>query len=189
MKYENEITVKINCNYEELTQLLKEKGFEITNEVRLIDTYFIKQDIDVAHTSNEELMSNYLIVREPHNNHPQITYKYKEFNTDGSIKKQGKINCDVYDKEKAMELLTCIGYKKLFVIDNDIKFYEKDNIRFVAAYVNDEYLCMEYSGSDNQSIEEVIQYFEENYGDIPHDSSNYFINKAFIELDKVKENE
>ena len=186
MKLENEITVKITCSYEELTRLMKENGFAVINELELLDTYYIKSEIDIEEYTNSELLSNYLIVRVPSNNNPQITYKYKRFEEDGSIKEQGKVNCDIYDEKQATSLLEQIGYKKLLSIKNHIKFFKREDVLFVAAYVNDEYLCLEYSGKDDETIETVIETFNTKYSFIPHDGSNYFINKAMIEMDKIR---
>ena len=184
LKYENEITVIVNCEYEELSNILRAQGFNITNELRLVDTYLFDGNQDIYNTPNAEILRNYVLVRVPSNNTPQITYKYKEINEDGSILKQGKANCDVKDEKQAINLLECLGYKKCFVIDNDIKFYEKDDARLVAAYVNDEYLCLEYSGVGEQTIEEVIGDFKKL--GVPYDENNYFVNKAMMELDKIK---
>lgn len=188
MKLENEITVKITCSYDELTRIMKEHGFEVINELELLDTYYIKNEVNINEYTNSELLSNYLIIRVPSNNNPQITYKYKRFNDDGSIKEQGKVNCDVQDEKQAASLLEQIGYKKLIIIKNHIKFFKKDDVLFVAAYVNDEYLCLEYSGKNEKTIEEVIETFKTKYGFIPHDENNYFINKAMIEIDKIRNN-
>lgn len=185
MKIENEITVKILCSYDELTEKLQQKGFEVARSVRLHDTYYVKNDLNVKDTPNDIILSNYLIIRVPHDDVPVITYKYKEFNPDGSIKRQGKLDCDIHNAEDGYQLLELMGYKKLIVIDNEIKFYEKDNIRLVAAQVNNEYICLEYS-DEAQSIDELIAQFNAEYDDIPFDKTNYFINKAFIELDKIK---
>lgn len=184
LKFENEITVIVTCDYDELTRILKTNGYSVTNELKLVDTYMFNSNQDIYHMSNSDILKNYVLVRVPSNNTPQITYKYKEINEDGSIKRQGKANCDVKDENQALNLLECLGYQKGFIIDNDIKFYEKDNSRLVAAYVNDEYLCIEYSGIGEQTIEEVISDFQKL--GIPYDESNYFVNKAMIELDRIK---
>lgn len=184
LKYENEITVVVTCDYDELTRVLVSNGYSVTNELRLVDTYMFEKSQDIYNMANADILRNYVLVRVPSNNTPQITYKYKEINPDGSISRQGKANCDVRDEQQAISLLECLGYEKSFVIDNIIKFYEKGDSRLVAAYVNDEYLCIEYSGVAEQTIEEVIADFKKL--GIPYDESNYFVNKAMIELDKIK---
>lgn len=184
MNFEREITVMVTCSYDELTSILEKQGFHIELSTRLIDSYYFKSDVDILGTPNDVLLTNYLLVREPDKNNAQITCKYKEFNEDNSIKRQGKHNCDVVDAQEAHILLETIGYKKGFVIDNIIKHYVNGKTRLVGAYVNDEYLCLEYS-SETASLEELIEEFNE-FG-IPYDDSNYFVNKAMIELDKMKE--
>lgn len=184
MKYENEITVIITCSYTELTNILLSKGFAIIDDLRLVDSYYFNQSIDLINDSNQQILSNYLIIREPSNDNPKITYKYKELNDDNSIRRQGKTECDIYSKEDAEQLLKCLGFKKGFVIDNIIKKYSRGEILFVAALVNNEYICLEYSGIGNQEVEEIIKDFA-SYG-LPYDNSNYYVNKAIIELDKLR---
>ena len=123
LKFENEITVIVECEYDELSTILKGNGFEITNELQLIDTYLFNEEYDIYNMSNADILRNYVLVRVPSNNVPQITYKYKEITADGSILRQGKANCDVKDEKEALNLMECLGYNKGFVIDNIIKFY------------------------------------------------------------------
>ena len=182
MNYENEITVKVLVSYEELTNILVNQGFSVKVETTLDDSYMTNKDPN--NTEVQELLHNYVLVRDSGSTGPMITYKYKEFNSDNSIKKQGKIELKVESVEKAKALLEELGYKEFIRIYNDIKIYEKDGVKLVAAYVNNEYLCIEYSKPDETSIDRVIEEFKKFK--IPYDDSNYFINKAIIEINKKK---
>lgn len=184
MIYQNEITVKITCSYDELSNILQAKGFTIAREYSLKDTYMFKENVDVQETDNYEMLSDYLMVRNVDDKEFQITHKYKEYDSNKGIKRQGKKNCDCYSETDAIELLSEIGYKPLFVIDNDNKIYQKGQTRIVASKVNGEYICVEYDCINGRSVEETITEF--NSLGIPYDASDYFINKSLIELEKIK---
>lgn len=183
MNFENEITVKVNCTYPELTEILRKKGFHINRELNLKDSYMFLKGASLE--KEYKLLSDYLIVRNVDNKEFQITHKYKEYDADGAIIRNGKTNCDVYDENTAIRLLEEIGYNRLFIVDNEVKKYVKDNIELVAAKVNNEYICIEYS-AEEKSIEELIEEFKKF--EIPYDDSDYFLNKSLIELRKLKEN-
>ena len=182
MKYENEITVKVVINYDELTNLLLSQGFNLAVDTILDDTYMTNKDIN--NTDIQELLHTYIIIRDSGSTGPMVTYKYKEFNEDNSIKKQGKIELKVESIEKSKQLFTELGYTEFIFIHNHVKIFEKDNIKLVATEVNNEYICIEYSSSNEQPIENLINEFKQF--NIPYDDSNYFLNKAIIELQKKK---
>ena len=139
---------------------------------------------DIDNTSVQDLLHNYIVISDSGSTGPMVTYKYKEFNPDNSIKKQGKIELKVESIEKSQLLFESLGYKQFIRINNKIKKYVKDDITLVAAFVNDEYLCIEYSKPNTESLDTVINEFKEF--NIPYDESNYFINKAIIEFEKQK---
>ena len=78
MKFENEITVKVLTSFEELTSILVNQGFSIKVEATLDDHYLTNKD--PLNTSTQDLLHNYVIVRDSSSTGPMITYKYKEFN-------------------------------------------------------------------------------------------------------------
>lgn len=50
IKMEKELTVRINCNFEELDKDLLNKGFKKVEEYEVNDTYLIKDDVDIFNT-------------------------------------------------------------------------------------------------------------------------------------------
>lgn len=186
MIYENEITVKVLCNYDELTDILTNQGFKITNETVLDDIYMIDNKIDIINDDFEKILSNYIIVRNSDMTWPIINYKYKTFKEDGNYDKQGKACLKVEDVDKAVSLFKLLNYNETIHLHNNIKFYKKDNIELVAAEVNDEYICIEYAENEKIPYDELIEKFEKF--NIPYDKSNYYLSKAKIELEKLRKN-
>ena len=183
MNYENEITVKVLTSYKELTNILLKQGFSIKVETVLDDIYMTNKIINDL--SVQELLHDYIIIRDSGSTGPMITYKYKEFSEDNSIKKQGKLELKVESIQKSKLLFETLGYNEFVKIHNVVKIFEKKDIKLVATYVNNDYLCIEYS-SKGQSIDELIKGFK-NFN-IPYDDSNYFLNKAIIEINKKRQN-
>lgn len=184
MKVENEITVRVTCSLDELTNIMISNGFKVEKKYKLTDKYYFKKGIDIYNEDVYNVLSNYLLIRSTDNGEIEITYKYKEFLKDGSIKRQGKTNLDVLKEEQAQNMLDALGYECLFEINNENIWYTKDGQIIYASFVNGEYVCVEYEGKNNETIEELICEFEKF--NIPYDNSNYYLNKAIIEINNLK---
>ena len=97
MKFEKEITVEVSCNIEELLKILKENDFELKEVYDVNDIYMI----DKKYKNIEdklELLKHAILIRdiiEENKETKQITYKYKEYDENGNIIKQGKTNCKI----------------------------------------------------------------------------------------------
>ena len=55
MKYENEITVQVTCNYEELHSLLIKQGCKIIEKYTIIDEYLISKDYDLKNKNSLDI--------------------------------------------------------------------------------------------------------------------------------------
>lgn len=62
-KENNEITVKIICNKEELIKILGSEWFKRGREFSLDDYYFIPNNIDIAELSTREILAKAVIIR------------------------------------------------------------------------------------------------------------------------------
>ena len=107
MKYENEITVEADTNLENLIVLLNSKGFELKETYYLNDIYLInKNDKENNYLSmlNKCVLIRHII--EKNKETKFLTYKYKEYNQNKEITKQGKINVSIDDIDNTKLLLT-----------------------------------------------------------------------------------
>lgn len=50
MRIEKELTVRVNCSFDELHKDLLNKGFKKVEEYEVNDTYLIKDDVDIFNT-------------------------------------------------------------------------------------------------------------------------------------------
>ena len=192
MKYENEITVQVTCNYEELHNLLIKQGFKIIEKYKVIDEYLISKDYDLKNKNSLDILKECVIVRYIENTLKELLYKYKEYSNNGDILKQAKVSCKVNDIKEASNFMKTIGYKELIHIQNNSVVYTNDKIELAVQLVNDKYIFIEledkseYLNKTYSSIEEMKE--EINLYNLPIVKDKYFAKKAVIILeDKLKE--
>ena len=187
MKYENEITVQVTCNYEELHNLLIKQGFKIIEKYKVIDEYLISKDYDLKNKNSLDILKECVIVRYIENTLKELLYKYKEYSNNGDIIKQAKVSCKVNDIKEASNFMKTIGYKELIHIQNNSVVYTNDKIEFAVQLVNDKYIFIEledkseYLNKTYSSIEEMKE--EINLYNLPIVKDKYFAKKAAIILE------
>ena len=187
MKYENEITVQVTCNYEELHSLLIKQGFKIIEKYTIIDEYLISKDYDLKNKNYLDILKECVIVRYIENIVKELLYKYKEYSNNGDIIKQAKVSCKVNDIKEASNFMKTIGYKELIHIQNNSVVYTNDKIEFAVQLVNDKYIFIEledkseYLNKTYSSIEEMKE--EINLYNLPIVKDKYFAKKAAIILE------
>ena len=190
MKYENEITVQVTCNYEELHSLLIKQGFKIIEKYTIIDEYLISKDYDLKNKNSLDILKECVIVRYIENTLKELLYKYKEYSNNGDIIKQAKVSCKVNDIKEASNFMKTIGYKELIHIQNNSVVYTNDKIEFAVQLVNDKYVFIELE-ERSEHVKTVFSNVEDmkkviDSLNIPMVKNNYFAKKAVIVLEESK---
>lgn len=190
MKYENEITVQVTCNYEELHNLLIKQGFKIIEKYKVIDEYLISKDYDLKNKNSLDILKECVIVRYIENTLKELLYKYKEYSNNGDILKQAKVSCKVNDIKEASNFMKTIGYKELIHIQNNSVVYANDKIEFAVQLVNDKYIFIELE-ERSEHVKTVFSNVEDmkkviDSLNIPMVKNNYFAKKAVIVLEESK---
>ena len=190
MKYENEITVQVTCNYEELHSLLIKQGFKIIEKYTIIDEYLISKDYDLKNKNSLDILKECVIVRYIENTLKELLYKYKEYSNNGDIIKQAKVSCKVNDIKEASNFMKTIGYKELIHIQNNSVVYTNDKIEFAVQLVNDKYIFIELE-ERSEHVKTVFSNIEDmkkviDSLNIPMVKNNYFAKKAVIVLEESK---
>ena len=183
---ENEITVKIKGNLENLYKILEEKGLKIINKFSVDDTYFVPETLNLEQMKTREILSKAILVRKfiGKRTTQKITFKIKKFAENGNILSQEVVNCDVLEIEDAKQLLKAIGYREIMNIKEDDKEYEKDGFQLIVKDIKNGDNLIEVETNNNyDTIKKLIQKINEL--EIPIYKDNYFVKKAEIELDKV----
>ena len=163
MSYENEITVQVKKDYEQLHR----------EQYQMEDTYLLKKNFDVTNVPLLKILKECVIVRDVKGKEKELLYKYKKYGPKGIILKQRKISCPIYSIRQALSFMKAIHYKQLLKInDSCIVFIEMENH------------TADYS-KQYESIEEMIKALEKY--DISYDKSDYFVKKAALLLEEMQE--
>lgn len=189
MQMETEITVLVKTSYENLKEELLNKGFELKEEYEVNDDYLIDSRLNLSSMSNLDILKNCILVRDVVGIEKELLYKYKEYDDNGDIIKQGKVKCPVIDTKKAIDFMMAINYKRLFSIYDKCIVFANDRTQLVVQLVNDKYIFIEME-SNGEFIDRDYANIEEMKEDLlsynlPIDNSNFFIKKAEIMLNKV----
>ena len=187
----NEITVKIKGDINSFYENIKGKGFKEVDRFSIDDTFFIPANIELDKMSTREILSNAVIVRivdrPPKKTVRNITFKKKQFDDEGNILSQSKVECGIENSEDAKKLLSAIGYKEIMRIKEDDIAFGKDGFEFAVKDIENGEKLIESEPSKKikefDNIEKLKKMFDEY--EIPIYKDNYFVKKAEIELDKI----
>ena len=182
MRSVKEITVSVTSDYNTLVNSLTKEGFKYKEEYIMKDVYMINSDINLNKLSSLEILKKCILVREIKNIKKALLYKKKEYDTNGDILNEIKIECPVDDTLKAIEFMRSINYDILFTIDDICTVYEYNDVELCIQRVNDKYIFIELETFKNQTIDELKAII--NSFDLPIDKSNYFVKKAEIILNE-----
>lgn len=191
MNFENEITVLVNSELNDIKEHLSDLGFKVMEEYCVNDIYMInKCYVDNEHSL--ELLKNCVLIRniiDESGSRKFLTYKYKEYNDKEEIIKQGKINVKVDSIDNSRRLLEALNFEKLISINDNLTVYSNGVDEIVLQCVNNKHIYIEIEDKCNyidkkyNSIEEMIDVIKKY--NIPIKDDNYFVKKAYIELSEV----
>lgn len=178
MNYEKEITVTVNFSRNELIKFFDTNNYKKVDNYVVDDIYYVPDDTDLK-VNPLEVLKKSILVRSIDNKKHYLMYKYKEYDGNENIIKQGKSKVQVINKGDANEFLKTIGYKELIRIVDYIDVYEKDGLQICVEAVNDKYLFIEIEENEKyNTIEKMIKALEGT--GINYDKNNYFVKKAKI---------
>lgn len=174
-----EITVKLKWELDEAKINFVNKGIPLTGSFILKDIYLIKEDFNIKNTPNLEILSQSLLIRERTVTNPEKVLIYKKKNSENDE----KCYCPLVDVNKTYELLTSIGYKECFRIEQECLEYSNKDSTIFLEYVHDLGLFLKVS-NQNKNIENLID--ELNHLEIAYFENDYFVKKANLMLSKIK---
>ena len=187
MEFENEITVEVDTDLKTLIKLLETQGFKLKEEYDLNDIYMInKNDREDDYLS---MLNKCILIRdiiEKDKETKMLTYKYKEYNQNKEITKQGKIKCKIDSIENSKLLFEKLNFEELIRINDHMLVYATNEDELVIQNVNGKHIYIEieskcnYTGKEYGSIDEMKEVISKY--SIPIKGNNYFAKKAEIEL-------
>lgn len=194
IKQENEITLKVNCSIIELCRILEDKGFKVIDKFTMDDIFMIPNTFKskIKELTSREILKDAILIRDighqlNGNKSKKITFKKKEFNQNGDILSQESINCNILNINEAVNLFQVINYYKIMnIIENDIVYGRDDFEIAIKDIKNGENLIEVETVSNNDNIDTIEKLKTQIINlQIPVDTSNFFVKKAEIELDKI----
>lgn len=181
----NEITVKVNVSIKEMEKILIDKGFKLSDKFTCEDNYFIPKDMDIKSETIREIIKKAIIIRQVGND-KVLVFKKKNINENGDILEQEKFECDILDIEKAKRFLEAIGYKNIMNIFEEDVCYSKDGLGLALKNIKNGDNLMEVETEDIEGFRTIKELKEKLLKlNLPIDTSNFFVKKAEVELEKV----
>lgn len=187
----NEITVKIKGDIQNVCENLKNKGFNIIDAFDLDDTYFIPKNLEIEKITVREILTKTILARDIRRNPDKViqvlTFKEKNMDDEGNILSQNKSEVLVKDIEDAKNFLLAIGYKQILRIKEKNVTYANDEFEITLKDIEDGDKLIETDIIiDNEELNTVDKLIEKlKKYDIPIFTDNFFVKKAEIELEKV----
>lgn len=189
----NEITVKAKYTYEKLETFLKNKGFKELSKYKFTDIFLIPKEINIYEENVREILKKAVLLREAdgittNKTNKKITFKNKNINEHGEIISQSSINCSIKSIEDAKKIFEAIGYKEIMKVKEIHSIFEKDNFKIIVkSNIENKYILLEAEINEHyKSIEELKNKIKEIEQCV--DLTDFFVKKAEIELQRVKDN-
>lgn len=187
VNFENEITVTINMSKKDLISFFDINNYKKVDNYIVDDIYYVPNDVDLD-VNPLEVLKKCILIRSIDDKKHYLMYKYKEYDENENIIKQGKSKVQVTSKDDASSFLKTIDYKELIRIVDHVEVYEKDRLQICVENVNDKYLFVEIEENEKyNTISKMIYALDSTK--IKYDKSNYFVKKAKIIFEeKYREN-
>ena len=189
IKDENEVTVKVICSKDELTNYLNNHEFKSGREFSLDDYYYVPSSLNIENMSTREILSKAIILRyivDDGKVFQKITYKIKNIAENGDIISQRAINCDVLNIEDAKKIFEALDYYEIMNIKEEDIIYYKDKFELALKFIKNSDILIEIETDPNtewstiENIKTIISKMN-----MPIEKDNYFIKKAENELNKI----
>lgn len=189
IKDENEVTVKVICSKDELTNYLNNHEFKSGREFSLDDYYYVPSSLNIENMSTREILSKAIILRyivDDGKVFQKITYKIKNIAENGDIISQRAINCDVLNIEDAKKIFEALDYYEIMNIKEEDIIYYKDKFELAIKFIKNSDILIEIETDPNtewstiENIKTIISKMN-----MPIEKDNYFIKKAENELNKI----
>ena len=180
MNYESEITVEVCVDLSSLIKILEENGFELKEVYDLNDIYLInKNDKEDDYLS---MLNKCVLIRniiEEDKETKLLTYKYKEYNENKEITRQGKVKVKIDDISNSKLLFEKLGFQELIRINDHMLVYATDKDELVIQNVNNKHIYIEiedkcnYADKFYNSIDEMKKVITDN--NIPINNYDFFV--------------
>lgn len=197
-----EITVRLNERMQEAIRKLEMQGFEKIREGEINDIYMTSKLKELNKNNVQDILKKSVLLRSlrlKKKEIKKITYKNKEFDENGDVISEKKINLDCSDLEKAKDLFEHLEFEELIRVRYKVLVYSKDKIEFAFQDVENLGTLIEYENVEDfegKSLNEINEAKENMYNEIKNTGINLteekdvkkafelILNKYFKTIDK-----
>ena len=184
MKKELEICVRSLIKFDELKVKMMDMGFRIQEDFQLNDIYMVENDREVSISFIDDMLSNYVLVRETVGKKTMLVIKNKEINEKGEVISQKSIKCPIMNKNDGYNFMLNLGYKKFLELkDHNVllsngrnEIYIQD-VEGLGVYIEMEQKNLLLDNNNGDTIEEIINNLKQY--NLPIDESDFFAKKAY----------
>lgn len=155
-----EITVRLVEKIEEAIQKLKNGGFKKIRESDIDDIYLSNLKIEMKKENIQDFLKHSVLLRNLKLNGEElkkITYKNKEFDSNGNVITEQKVNIDCNDLLKAKKLFEYLGFYQLIEVKYHVIVYEKNGKEFAFQIVDNLGTLIEYENINDFEGKTVLE--------------------------------
>ncbi len=185
-----EITVRLNESFESARNKLIEKGYRLIRESDIYDIYMTNKINGLNKENILEVIKKCVLLRSlklDNQEIKKITYKNKEYDKNGYVVSEKKINLNCEDLNKAYNLFECLDFEKLIEVRYHVSVYEKDGREYAFQNVENLGTLIEYESLNDfegKTLEEINIVKKEMYTEIVNDG---IILTGELDVQKAKE--
>lgn len=147
-----EITVRLDEKIENAVEKLIKKGYKLIRESDICDIYMTNKYNKLSSDNIQDILKKSVLLRSlklENKEIKKITYKNKEYDENGNVVSEKKINLNCDDLEKAYELFLHLDFEKLVEVKYHVSVYEKNGIEFAFQNVENLGYLIEYENVED----------------------------------------
>ena len=173
-----EITVRLNEGMQSAIKKLELQGFKKIRESEIDDIYMTSKLRKLNKYNIQDILKKSVLLRKikiENNEIKKITYKNKEFDDNGDVISEQKINLDCSDLEKAKKLVEYLEFEKLIRVKYKVVVYSKDKVEYAFQDVENLGTLIEYENTEDfegKSLDEINETKNNMYNEIKNTGIN-----------------
>lgn len=184
MKKELEICVRSLVRFEELKAKMMDMGFKVQEDFQLNDIYMIENDREISMDVADDILSNYVLVRETVGKRIMLVLKNKKINENGEFVSQKSVKCQISNKDEGYNFMLNLGYKKFLELnDHNVLLTNGKNEIYIqdvsglGVYLEMEQKNLLLDNNNGDTLEEMIDNLKQY--NLPIDDGDFFAKKAY----------
>ena len=155
-----EVTVRLTESIKDVIAKIEKQGFEKIREGFIHDIYLSNYDAEMKRENIQEFLKHSVLLRtliDDGKEIKKITYKNKEFDKNGDVVSEQKINLDYSDLDKAEKLFNCLGFYNLIEVKYNVIVYARNGMEFAIQVVDNLGELIEYESDKDFEEKSILE--------------------------------